>query len=218
MALLKLTIPPPSRAVVPSPQETVALKSDACASGLGSVKVATTALNKVPAVAGMMVPLADKGRSATVIALVAVPLVVGGTFIWSHRMQAKSELEAPAENHPTDRHVRPPPPPQFVDPNGNKLHAVEYAVENDVPVIRITAVPNGDVVVIDAQTGRLIETRPPGPPSTTSVTPSRRRSAGGSSSPIPRGSRRSSAGSPTQASAWRRWRSRTSTTAPGCIR
>ena len=49
----------------------------------------------------------------------------------------------------------------------------------------------------------------------TSRTASRPRSAGGSSSPTPTRSPRSWIGWPTAASAWRRWPSRTSTTAPG---
>jgi len=105
-----------------------------------------------------------------VIAIVVVPLVVGGASIWSQRMRAKSAPDSPAENQTTDRHGNPfPQPPGLIDPNTNKLHAVEYAVENDITVIRITAVPNGDVLVVDAQTGRLIETRPPGAASTTRI-------------------------------------------------
>jgi hypothetical protein len=49
------------------------------------------------------------------------------------------------------------------------LQTVEYAVENGVPVIKIIAVPNGDELIIDAKTGRLLETRPAPPPSPTKV-------------------------------------------------
>jgi hypothetical protein len=41
---------------------------------------------------------------------------------------------------------------------------VERGVENGVPVIKIVVVPNGDELIVDAHTGRLLETRPAPPP------------------------------------------------------
>jgi hypothetical protein len=102
------------------------------------------------------------------LAIVVVPLVVGGTVILSQRMKARSDVNSSSENQQTERRSRHlPPPPPFFDPNMNNLHSVEYAVESDVAIIKITAVPNGDTLIVDAHTGRLIETRPPGPPSPT---------------------------------------------------
>lgn len=102
-----------------------------------------------------------------VLAIVVVPLVVGGAMIMSQRMAVKTAVNPPPDNQPADRRGRVlPPPPPFVDPNMNNLHSVVYGVENGVPVIKITAVPNGDELIIDASTGRLIETRPPAAPST----------------------------------------------------
>jgi hypothetical protein len=40
------------------------------------------------------------------------------------------------------------------------FHSVRYRTENGVPVVLIQTVAGGDVLVVDRDTGRLIESRP----------------------------------------------------------
>jgi hypothetical protein len=101
------------------------------------------------------------------LAIVVVPAVIGGAIIWSQHTPAKTEVTGPPDIQPFQRPSRALPPfPQGVDPN---LHSVEHGVENGVPVIKIVVVPNGDQLIVDANTGRLLETRPAPPPPPTKL-------------------------------------------------
>jgi hypothetical protein len=97
-------------------------------------------------------------------AIVVVPVVAGGAIIWSHRTPSKIEITTPPDQ-PTRRPPRVLPLPDGADPAGANLHSVEYGVENGVPVIKIVVLPNGDELIVDAKTGRLLESRPAPPPS-----------------------------------------------------
>jgi hypothetical protein len=46
------------------------------------------------------------------------------------------------------------------DGNGAGLHSVTAGVENGVRVLKIRVTPGGDELIVDAATGRLLETRP----------------------------------------------------------
>jgi hypothetical protein len=46
---------------------------------------------------------------------------------------------------------------------GSTLYSVTYQMEHGTKVILIQTVASGDVLVVDAATGRLLDTRPPGP-------------------------------------------------------
>jgi hypothetical protein len=56
-------------------------------------------------------------------------------------------------------------PPPIIDPPAG-LHAVAAGEEEGVRVLRIQVVPGGDELVVDAATGRLLESRPAGRPTT----------------------------------------------------
>ena len=112
------------------------------------------------------------------VAIVAtsVLLIGGGAIIWAHREPAPTEIGvAPGGPPVTFRRV----PPLIREdramleatavattdlPEGtgasSGLHSVAYAVEHGTRVVKIRVVPNGDELVIDAATGRLLETRP----------------------------------------------------------
>jgi hypothetical protein len=51
-----------------------------------------------------------------------------------------------------------PMPPAVAEPG--RVHWVGHGVENGVKVVYVQAVPGGDILVVDAATGRLIESRP----------------------------------------------------------
>jgi hypothetical protein len=55
----------------------------------------------------------------------------------------------------------PPQPPEDTDPGG--LYSIVPAVENGTRVVKIQAVAGGDELVVDAETGKLLETRPAAP-------------------------------------------------------
>jgi hypothetical protein len=63
-----------------------------------------------------------------------------------------------------DRILPAPPPDRFAGATGNSgLHTVAYSVENGTRVVKIKVVESGDELVVDALTGRLLETRPSRP-------------------------------------------------------
>ena len=53
-----------------------------------------------------------------------------------------------------------PRPPSVHDA---ELHTVAYGVENGTPVVKIRVKADGDELIVDANTGRLLETRPSRP-------------------------------------------------------
>ena len=95
-------------------------------------------------------------------------LIGGGTLVWSVRDQephafragpptAESALADPTpvtDEVAVVRRALPLPPP------GAGIHSVAFTVENGTPVVKIKVVPDGDELVVDAQTGRLLEARP----------------------------------------------------------
>src|SRR4051812_27106023 len=99
------------------------------------------------------------------LALAATSLVTigGGAIIWSHREPAERVVaQAPpgdAEVITKTRRVPPLPPPIDSGGQSKNLHEVIYAVENGTAVVKIKIVPDGDQLVVDAATGRLLETR-----------------------------------------------------------
>lgn len=100
-----------------------------------------------------------------VLAITSLLTILGGVVIWSHREPASSGT---AEVRPPEEiDARPsralPPPPVLVDPKLANLHTIAYAVENGTVVVKIKVVPDGDELIVDASTGRLLETRPSRP-------------------------------------------------------
>lgn len=101
------------------------------------------------------------------VALAAASLLVigGGAVIWAHREQPAGMPDTPttppsglpSASLRVDQAPLPLPEP------GSQLHAVNYGVENGTRVVKIKVTPNGDELVVDAATGRLLETRPTRP-------------------------------------------------------
>jgi hypothetical protein len=54
----------------------------------------------------------------------------------------------------------PLPPPDGIIP---AFHTVNFTTENGVRVVKIRVVPEGDELIVDAATGRLLESRPSRP-------------------------------------------------------
>jgi hypothetical protein len=87
----------------------------------------------------------------------------GGAIIWSNRDRAPAIAKADpqAANAEPQRSQRFLPRPEMVvDARTTKLHEVAFAVENGTAVVKIKVVAGGDELIVDANTGRLIETRP----------------------------------------------------------
>jgi hypothetical protein len=109
-------------------------------------------------------PLASWGIA---LAAGAMLLIGGGTIVWSSREPDPTLMHPPAE-HPlaaagpqlaaeADLVYRSPLP---VPQPGLTFHSVAYTVENGTRVVKIKVVENGDELVVDAATGRLLEARP----------------------------------------------------------
>jgi hypothetical protein len=101
------------------------------------------------------------------LAATSLLLIGGGAIIWTHQGPA-AEPTAPADSDPgSPQALQMKLPPRVVPlppadaPNG--LHAVSYAMENGTRVVKIRVVPDGDELIVDAATGRLLETRPSRP-------------------------------------------------------
>lgn len=96
-------------------------------------------------------------------------LIGGGTLVWSYRdaepagrTDEKSVAPVKAVAVAVDEPAllrRPLPLP----PTDSAFASVAYAVENGTRVVKIKVVENGDELVVDAATGRLLEARPSRP-------------------------------------------------------
>jgi hypothetical protein len=87
-------------------------------------------------------------------------LAVGaGAAIWAFRDPPPARPTPPAGPAVLDGKALPVP--------GNDgaagLHSVTVGVENGVRVLKIRVTPGGDELIVDAATGRLLETRPARP-------------------------------------------------------
>ena len=115
--------------------------------------------------------LANQGRAesalpAWLILPAAIGLLVGGglAVTWANREPTSpAAAEGPA---PGTRPLKFLPPP--TEPTG--MYSVTNAVEHGVRVVKIRVSSDGDELVVDAETGRLIEARPPRP-ATAPMTP-----------------------------------------------
>ena len=101
------------------------------------------------------------------LAAASILLIGGGAIIWSHRAPSRPtvQLVVPTEDDILPRPATrlPPRPPFSVDPKHGNVHSIAYAVENGTPVVKIKVVADGDELIVDAVTGRLLETRPSRP-------------------------------------------------------
>jgi hypothetical protein len=101
------------------------------------------------------------------LAATSLLLIGGGAIIWTHQGPNAAPV-APTDSDPggplsvqmkLPPRVVPLPPPDA----GTGLHTVTYAMENGARVVKIRVVPDGDELIVDAATGRLLETRPSRP-------------------------------------------------------
>ncbi|HEX3150831.1 MAG TPA: hypothetical protein VHR66_22325 [Gemmataceae bacterium] len=104
------------------------------------------------------------------IALVTVSLIAigGGAVVWSQHGDDNGLVIREHEVHGSDssasRRPLPEPPPGTVGATKKNVYSVAHAVENGTQVVKIKVTPAGDELIIDANTGRLLETRPNRPP------------------------------------------------------
>src|SRR5262245_52216892 len=87
-------------------------------------------------------------------------LAVGGVLTWANLPPADFPKSAPfnGSSGPPPGRRMPPARPDVAE--HGPVHWVGHGVENGIKVVYIQAVPGGDILVVDATTGRLIETRP----------------------------------------------------------
>jgi hypothetical protein len=102
------------------------------------------------------------------VALAAICLfaIAGGAIVWSQRADddplARLANET-SNTRPVIQRTRPQPPPGTIDAKDNRLFSVSYSIENGTQVVKIKLIESGDEMVVDAATGRLLETRPSRP-------------------------------------------------------
>jgi hypothetical protein len=100
------------------------------------------------------------------LAAVSILTIGGGAIIWANRAPPEEESAQVASDDSPRKHSRfiPKPPPLIpLDAQSANLHSVAYGFENGTAVVKIKVVAEGDELIIDANTGRLIETRPSRP-------------------------------------------------------
>lgn len=103
--------------------------------------------------------------SGVVLAAMSLIVVSGGLLIWNHREPVSdvrfAELE-PVEATVLRPRALPMPIAAQLDAGVQQppLHGVTYGVENGTAIVKIRVVADGDELIVDANTGRLIESRP----------------------------------------------------------
>jgi hypothetical protein len=102
------------------------------------------------------------------LAALSVFTIGSGAIVWWHREPPPTPPTLGLNPSPgaavsaaTEEYSHLPSPPPF--PVGGNLHTVSYGVENGTKVVKIKVVADGDELIIDAGTGRLLETRPSRP-------------------------------------------------------
>ena len=103
-------------------------------------------------------PLRESALPAWLILPAAVGLLGGGglAVTWANREGPAPGPAAPAVSAVPQRMLPLPP-----DPTG--MYSVLNDVEHGVRVVKVRVSADGDELVVDAETGRLIEARPPRP-------------------------------------------------------
>lgn len=105
--------------------------------------------------------------SGVVLAAMSLIVVGGGVLIWNNRQPVGDSPVAEIRTSDASAPVSQPRflPKPVVDEGANKpnLHGITYAVENGTAIVKIKVVADGDELIVDASTGRLIESRPSRP-------------------------------------------------------
>jgi hypothetical protein len=93
-------------------------------------------------------------------------LIGGGAIIWSSQPTNGPSPANPFDGGEVASLEKPVrlqmalPPAQDGSPG---LHTIAFTVENGTRIVKIRVVPDGDELIVDAVTGRLLETRPSRP-------------------------------------------------------
>ena len=98
------------------------------------------------------------------IALAAISLLTvgGGSLIWNQRHSPPTEVVAiPTGDDPVT--LTRVLPRRLIETEDMKFHTITYGVENGTAIVKIRVVAQGDELIVDASTGRLLETRPSRP-------------------------------------------------------
>jgi len=101
------------------------------------------------------------------LAAVSLLAIVGGTIAWSQRDEdvapvTSNEFVQAPDVVGTNRFL-PQPPANTIEAGKNNVYSVAQAVENGTPIVKIKVTPSGDEIIVDAATGRVLETRPSRP-------------------------------------------------------
>jgi hypothetical protein len=110
------------------------------------------------------------------LAVTSTLLIGGGAIVWSHRDPPEADLAGDPGRPPAMTRELPFPiahelaseesGPVPVAASRVQLrmspgpYSVEFGVEHGTRVVKIRVTPEGDELVVDAATGRLLETRP----------------------------------------------------------
>jgi len=89
-------------------------------------------------------------------------LTVGGTYLWltdgpAPKQHTADSLRITISPTPIRQLPAPPIPEAFAN---YKFHSVIVAEEHGMQVVKLRLAEQGDEIVVDAATGKLIETRP----------------------------------------------------------
>jgi len=109
---------------------------------------------------GNMFPL-SWGIAVAAASLVAIG---GGTIIWSQIGDDNAIADGTEKVRIQDvsgpRRLLPQPPEGARGTGKDNVYSVAYAVENGTPIVKVRVTQSGDEMIVDAATGRLLETRP----------------------------------------------------------
>ncbi len=100
------------------------------------------------------------------VAVVSLILVGGGAFLWGQREISAEPVPNPAPMSADALFVMKavPIPEMLISTPGPSsqvlVHSVTMTEEKGTRVVKIQVVPGGDEIIVDAATGRLMETRP----------------------------------------------------------
>lgn len=97
------------------------------------------------------------------LAALGLFMLGGGAIIWLHKEEQPSTpsvaMAHPSSSMMLDR-VELQNMPGFVPNSAAAIHTITMTEENGTRVVKIQVVPGGEELIIDAATGRLLETRP----------------------------------------------------------
>jgi hypothetical protein len=109
------------------------------------------------------------------LAALSVLLVGGGLIVWAHQDPAVSQYAvlartdlSPAPPYaplattdvPSVLPGRPPLPPDAVAPPALNFYSITLTHEHGTRVVKIQVVAGGDEIIVDAASGKVLETRP----------------------------------------------------------